>query len=141
MSEPVSTLKELLEDAMSKIETYKHPDISEFTERMDTILAAAGLGTISNDTVTDIGVYGGNLCISTAWSARGCEQTSELRLPMSIVESEDPVHAAKVWSLNQRIADQEKRLAQARSIMTSAQNSLIDLRVQMTALIGARGKE
>lgn len=100
------TLRQLLDEASSAISIYKNPDIDELRERLNPVLEAAGLGSTGRDHIAAIDEYagmGGYFEIRTEWSARQCAQTSEYRLPVSIVDAADPLQTAAAWKEAQHI--------------------------------------
>lgn len=97
--------RQLFDDACSQISTYKHPDIDEAQKMLHEILMAAGLGGIQHDCIERLDEYDGTIYIDTSWSARNCAQTSSYRFPSRIIDSEDPLRAAKIWGLNKKIDD------------------------------------
>jgi hypothetical protein len=75
---------------------------------LNAVLKAAGLGSTGNDQITYIYEHkgiGGFFEIRTEWSARNCAQTSEYRLPTSIVDAEDPLQAAFDWQYSKALRE------------------------------------
>lgn len=95
--------REMIEQAMHQIATYKNPDIDDAKQLIHSILQAAKLGTCNRDSIESIGEYGGMIHVDTSWSTRGCAQTSSYSFPASILDASDPEHAAKIWGLQQQI--------------------------------------
>jgi hypothetical protein len=123
----MSTLKELINKAISDIDLYKHPDIDEAKARLDELLVAAGLGTIKGDYLSDLDMYNNKLHIRTEWSARGCANHSDYELPISILEAEDPIKAATVWGLQQKIDQETAQIRTYQAYVDSATTRVIDL--------------
>lgn len=118
------TLRELWEEADDQVSRYKHPSIGEFVERIDPVLKACGVSIIGSDEVKSMGVYGNTAEINTAWSARSCPQTSTLQFPAFLLDHEDPVRAATLWRMEQRVKTLEDSLAALRSSVEKAEASL-----------------
>lgn len=64
-------------------------------------------------TIISTYMYKDYLEVTTEWSARNCTNHSDYRIPKSVIESDDPVEAAKKWKLN----EERKKEAQDRARM------------------------
>lgn len=121
------TLRELLDEAASAISIYRNPDIDEARERLNEVLKAAGLGSTRGEHIAAIDEYsgmGGYFEIRTEWSARGCAQTSEYRLPKSIVDAADPLATAKAWRRDKAISEAREEVTRCGAALTRAKAKL-----------------
>lgn len=132
MTPTAKTLRALLEEAASNLLVYRSPDLDEVRQRLNEVLEAAGLGTTSNDRIESIAEFreDDSFVIHTAWTARGCSQTSEYRLPASIVDAADPLEAAKSWK-------HDKEVAEARAALAKAESDFARARERLQALVPA----
>jgi hypothetical protein len=129
----MSTLRELINEATEAIETYKHPDVSEVQGKLHDILQAAELGGINRDHLTDLDIYGDHLHIRTEWSARGCAQSSDYRIPMSIIDAEDPIKAATIYGINKRLTEAKNELSYARNSVGRGEKRVAELNAKLEA--------
>lgn len=118
------SIRQLLDDAERQVNTYKYPNITEFRQVINEILEAADLGSTGNDEITNIDEYNDSIRISTSWSCRGCECSSDFELPSFIIDSEDPIKVAKIWSLENKIKSCKTQLEQAKKSVISNEASL-----------------
>lgn len=124
------TLRQLLDEASSSISIYKNPNIDEAQERLNEVLEAAGLGSTGRDHIAAIDEcigMGGYFEIRTEWSARCCAQTSEYRLPTSIVDAQDPVQAARSWKHTKALREAEAEVKRCMDALDRARSRLEDL--------------
>lgn len=103
MSDKVYTLRELIDEAQFQLDTYKHPHIDDVKTRLNEILQAANIGEIANDTLVALSTSRYSLTISTEYMVKGCRQIADYIIPLSIIDADDPVYAAKVWSADQEV--------------------------------------
>jgi hypothetical protein len=127
--------RQLLEDAESQLDTYKHPDIDEFQEKFSELLEAAEAGSLKHDRVESIRVrdsWGTKMIeIRTSWSARNCAQTSEYSLPYSVIEAPDPLKAAKIWGLEKKIAEANAEASKYRGYVQSYEKTVAELTLKL----------
>jgi hypothetical protein len=128
----MSTTREIIETASSRISTYRSPDIDDARALLNKILGAADLGGIGDyDKISSIDFYGDQVVIDTQWMARQCNQTSTYRFPEFILDAADPVKAATIWGLEQQINEQNIKLAEAQSRVTWCTNELTKLNAKL----------
>lgn len=91
--------RELLDKAMGDIDVYKHPNLTEFQERLNEILEAADQPTTGRDRIESIWQNDDTKCyeIGTAYSRRGCAMNDEIELPFYVAHADDPMAAALEW--------------------------------------------
>lgn len=130
------TFRDLIEAAAESVDTLKYPDTSEFAKRMDPVLKAAGQGQIGGDTVTNISIHDGTLYVDTEYTVRGCSQTGRYKLPMALLDSADPEHAAQVWKLEQDIKASENAMAGAKAQFERMETRVAELKNELEALKG-----
>ena len=131
----MSTLTELIEKASNDISMYKHPDIDECKRSLSEILKAMQHGSIMNDTVESLEFYKGELLIETTYSCRGCTNSSSYRIPKEILEAEDPIKTASIWSVKKRITKTEQEIENARRNMKYQEQNLITLKAELEAIM------
>lgn len=124
-------LRTLLDDAERQVNTYKHPNIVQFREAINEVLEAADLGSTGNDEITGIDEYDDTIRIRTIWCVRGCECSGDFELPSFIIDSEDPIKTAKIWSLEKQIVSCERALEQSKKSVISGEASLEKLNLAM----------
>lgn len=129
----MSTLRELITEATEAIDTYKYPDVSEVQSKLHAILEAAKLGGINRDHLTSLDIYGDHLHIRTEWSARGCHQSGDYRIPMSIIDAEDPIKAATIYGIKKRIDETKRALDYARATVERSEKSLAEQNAELEA--------
>jgi hypothetical protein len=117
------TLREIIEEAASAIDTYKHPDISEARDRLNEIIKAAGLGSIEHESIDDISFHKGNVAIRTTYSVRSCLSSEEYILPESILDDVDPVAAARRFGLQKKVDDAQEKVDEARRDLESLEET------------------
>lgn len=112
-------IRDMIADAIERIDTYKNPDTSAVEAVLDPILKAAGLQTIDNDRL--VGLYinerAGHLSITTEYSVRGCTSNNDMKLPLAVIDAADPLKAANGWRV-------DRRMRRAASEQTKAQKAL-----------------
>ena len=128
------TLRELVDDAIHQIDLYKNPSIDEFEQRFSEILKAARLGSLEHEDIESLGEYGGNIHLTSSWSARGCHNTSDYKIPSAIIDAPDPVAAARRWGCEHRLDEARRREAMARSSLESASAHRAKAQAELDAL-------
>ena len=118
------TFRQEFDNACHQINTYKHPSIGEFKEKLSSILEAADIGGITHDCLESLDEDDDTIYIETTWSARGCNQSSSYQLPSFIIDAEDPLKAAKIWGLEKKIGETTHRLNAAKRDVESQQSQL-----------------
>lgn len=93
--------RELLDDAQHQLDTYKHPNIDEFTSKFSALFEAAGFGNLNYRSVDQITEHKDTFSVETSWSSRGCSQHGTITLPFSVIDAADPVKAATIWRIQQ----------------------------------------
>ena len=129
----MNNLRELINKASEDIDTYKYPDVDEVQSKLHAILEAAKLGGINRDQLTRLDIYGDHLHIRTEWSARGCDQSSDYRIPMSIIDAEDPIKAATIYGINKRLKEATNNLAAARNDVARGEKRVAELNAELEA--------
>lgn len=126
------TLRELLDDAMHKVDTYRSPNLDDFRAAINPVLAALNEGSIGEyDGVSSITETAKEVIINTEWMVRQCEQTSRLVIPAYIIDAVDPVKEATRYYLIQCVAGakeivirREHQLHTAKAALEQAQSKL-----------------
>jgi hypothetical protein len=113
----MKTLREIFAEAQDQIETYRHPSTWEAKEKINQIIAAAGLGDISHDSLAWISIASGTVSIRTEYSVRGCTNSDEYEFPVSIIDAVDPIRAAKEWGLRRKLIKAQSELDEARRVL------------------------
>ena len=111
----MTKLIDLIEEAASRIDTYKHPNLDAFRAAVDPILSALGECTVGGDRVESVGIDRSYVYITTWQSCRGCSNTNDLTIPIAIIEAEDPVRAATEHTLRAKLTKAVEELNYARS--------------------------
>ena len=117
-----ATLRKLIEDAASDVDTYKHHDPVEARDWINKLLAAGKLGGIGSDRIEYIrfrrlGIPPSGVRmveVGTSYSVRQCAQTAEHSFPEHVLDADDPVEAIKTWAWGERVAEAESKLKSAR---------------------------
>ncbi len=93
-------------------------------------MKAAGKGGIQHDRIDKMFIRLERLIVKTTFSVRSCEQTVDYEIPMSVIEADDPIEAARTWGKESRISaakqsvrEAERNLARAQKQLEEAQNS------------------
>lgn len=129
-----TNLRKLFDDARQQIDTYKHPDISEFKDEMSKVLEAAGLGSLKHEYIENITEYKDWIEIDTSWSARGCAQTSTYKLPSAIIDAEDPIREAKLYGVNKRLSDAQAEHRRYQSYVESYAAQIAKLQAELATI-------
>lgn len=128
----MKSIDEVIEEARSEVATMRYPDVSEFKERLNPILKAAGLGSLEHDQIERIlvtceGTPQEALEINTSYSVRGCSQSGEYIIPMSVVrlvDTSEGLTAPKVWAAEKRIKHLESKVRTAKNELKGYQEEL-----------------
>lgn len=113
---------------------YKHPDTEEFRKAIDPILKAGGLTTIGNDCIESVDTRNGMLYITTSWSCRGCSNSSDIRLPLHLLDATDPIKAATIWGLKGKIEGARQKMAEHQGQANWYQKQMNDLQAQLASM-------
>jgi hypothetical protein len=92
-----------LESEISHAKARKAQASHDFAIELDKILEALGEGQIGYDRITRTYEDGDEFVIKTAYEIRCCAMDGEHRIPLSVMNAEDPIAAAK-----QFVADKEQ---------------------------------
>lgn len=125
--------RELIEDASSQLSTYRSPDIDEAEEFLDQLLKTTGLGSVKYEHIESIDIYGDEVHVETTWSARGCPSNSSYQFPVSLLDAENPLKAAKIWGLKKKIDEETSERNRYASYVSSADERIIKLRIELEA--------
>ena len=128
------TLLELTFDAAAKVDTYKNPDIEEWIAAIDPVLASLGKGCIGTDTVDSILADEKFVHILTSYTSMSCPDTNSVSIPMAIIEASNPVHAAKIFNVDNRIRLTNDGIEGSRKAIAYAEESLAALYAEKFAL-------
>jgi hypothetical protein len=137
----VPTLRQIIEEAIGQIATYKHPDVDEAQGRLHELLKAAELGGIEHDGIVSIEECGDTFRIQTEWSARGCLNTSDYELPSFIIDADDPVAAARIWGIEKKVKEAERAVDEARSTLLLREKRLAEFKEKRASIERAMEKE
>ena len=88
----------------------------ELKGSLDKLLQAAGLGSIALDHLEQYYRSDEYLYITTTWSCRGCTNSSDYKIPLSIIDAKDPMAAAVAYK-----DAEDKRKAERKQASTLAQ--------------------
>jgi hypothetical protein len=109
-----------LESEISHAKARKAQASYEFAIELDKILEALGESQIGHDRITRTYEDGDEFVIDTAYELRCCAMTGEHRIPLSVMNAEDPIAAAK-----QFVADKEQAERQAAILAEVARKAAI----------------
>lgn len=99
-------INDLIQQTADDISLYRYPATNEFKAAINPILEAAGLGRdrlLDSDRIDSLDTDNDELGIDYSWSRMSCEQSGDIRIPMSIVTAPDPIYAANVWRLDNKL--------------------------------------
>lgn len=130
----MSELKTLITEAQHQLRTYRSPDTGAVEEKLEELLAILNRGSLKYDRITLIQEEDDELVINTEYSLRCCAMTGEYKIPMSIINSTDPVKAAHRWLKEQELAEKVENLKSYRDALVSAQAQVKNLPTRITAL-------
>ncbi|RWJ03415.1 hypothetical protein [Mesorhizobium sp.] len=120
----MSNLREIIEEAINQIDTFKYPNVSEAQERINELLKAGGLGSTGEDRIRHLSISRGLVEIGTIYSVRQCTQTDDYEFPEWIIDAPDPVQAIRKWGREKEIAKLEREVAEKRRDYEAAQTRL-----------------
>lgn len=129
------SLLDLLHKAASDLAIYRDPDVDEVKDRLSEVLEGAALSGIRRDQLVSLSLTDKTLEIETAWTVRGCENTSSYSLPMSIIEAKDPLAAAKLWAADKALNEAKTAVAQAEARLAHAKETLAQRQAERALLI------
>lgn len=66
-----------------------------------------------------------NLNITTGWTSRGCSNSTDYKIPLSVLRSEDPVAAATQWKEQKALQDAERTRQETLAQIARLQQTLI----------------
>lgn len=121
---PDKTLREIVEEASSAIDTYKNPSISEARNRLNDIVKAAALGNLDYESIDGISFRKDTIEINTTYSIRSCPMSGEYVFPASILDAADPVAAARRWGLQKKVDDAQEKVDEARRDLEGCEKTL-----------------
>lgn len=107
----MTTLRELIDQAVADMDRLKHPDTAEAERCIDEILVAGKLGSLAHEHLEGMHFHDGMLLVDTSYSVRGCSQSSRYEIPETVIDGDDPVAAIKPWAKEQRVAKARDDLA------------------------------
>jgi len=123
------TLRVLLDEAESALGIYKNPDLSELRPILNEVLTAAGFGSPGNDLIWRISEssYSENkyFQIETEYYIRNCLMRDTFYLPSFIVDSPDPIVAAKKHRKETAITKAQQDIAKAEQDLIDANDRLL----------------
>ena len=119
--------------ASQLVETYRDPDVSQWITMIDPVLEAAGECIIGVHGIESISLTTAGVHITTSFSSRSCPMSSEMYLPRRILEAADPIKAANVYRVNNRILEVEDELAYARDRIIRYEAKLAELIVELNS--------
>lgn len=128
------TLREIVEDAASAINTYKNPQISDAKTRLNEIVKAADLGNLEYESIDSISFNRGTVEINTTYSVRSCPMSGEYIFPESILDEADPVAAAKRWGLEQKVAKAQEKVDESRRDLEGCEKTLAEALTELAQL-------
>jgi hypothetical protein len=126
--------REILEQAILDMNTYKHPNLYEAREILDSLFINSAIGVLGDqDTIDSIfeeddpfgNSKGSYFYIKTSWSSRGCEQGEEYCIPSYIIDAEDPVKAAIKYRLDKALAKAQANVLSATKTLEVYQQQLL----------------
>lgn len=131
------TLSVVVEEAGRELgKVVKSPDVREALERLHELTEAAGLGGIKGHKLVAVRELDGVLQIETEWSVRGGVHSEEFYLPMSVVEADDPVRAAKLWGMKKKVTEARSQVMQDRRALEESERELAEATVALIEEFG-----
>lgn len=110
----MTTLHELAADVHSCDHPTQHENYREFVSQLDEVLVALGESTIGRDKIAHMCMSPSALSIVTVRYMEGCDQHSDMDIPVHILKSPDPVHSAKCVRLSSTIDATRRQINQHR---------------------------
>lgn len=130
-------LIEMTNKAIRDVHVFREPDIDDWLVAIDPILESAGECTIGEDSVESISLTEAGVHITTSFTSRGCPMISEMYLPRRVLESEDPIKAANIYRINNRILDVKNELSYARDKTVRYGDKLAELVAELNSFENA----
>lgn len=127
-------LIEMTEKSIRDFHVFREPDIGEWVAAIDTILEAAGESTIGEDSLESISLTEAGVHIVASFVSRGCSMSSEMYLPRRVLESEDPIKAANIYRLTNKIREVKNELSFARDKTVRNEDKLAKLVAELGAI-------
>ena len=96
------SLRKLIEDAINGLddENGLHDTlVAEAQLKIHELLQAAEITSIKDDHLDNLNIHNETLYIDTTWFACGPSNMGNYQLPMNIIDSPDPLKAAKIHGL------------------------------------------
>lgn len=106
-------LKEATQKVIEDIKTLKNPVISDWVEQIDLILTELGEPTIGRDKVVYVFFNQDRMLIRTEDNDGGCTRSNDMRIPLSVIESDNPQLAARDYKTADDIAILENDISRA----------------------------
>lgn len=131
----MSDLRAILEKAELDINTFKHPNVDEAHVWLDNILVAAGLPGIRHNRIDFLSVdYNDEVSVTSSWSCRGCQDQDTYSFPAYIIDAVDPIKAAMIWGLEQRLAEVKNSIANLKAGLLEKETKRDNLEAQLKEL-------
>lgn len=127
-------LYEATSEAQIACDVYRSPDIGEWITNIDKVLAALGGPQIGDDAVDSIAIGDEYVSIQTSYTVRNCHQTNQMYIPVSVIKSDDPVKAATLYHLTERLARENQKLEYARTQAKQCNENIKSIERQLAAL-------
>ena len=89
----------------------KHHVISDWVEQIDPILKESGEPCIGQDTVSILFLSNDWLYISTDDNTGGYSSGNDIRIPLSVIESDNPTLAARDYKVGKEIAELQQDIS------------------------------
>lgn len=127
-------LIEMTEKSIRNIHVFREPDIDDWVAAIDPILEAAGECCIGRDSVESISLTSAGVHIVSSFTSRSCPMSNEMYLPRVILESEDPIKAANIYRLTNKIREVKNELSFARDKTVRNEDKLAKLVAELGAI-------
>jgi hypothetical protein len=127
-------LIEMTEDASWNISVYVNPDIGDWVAAIDPILEAAGECCIGRDSVESISLTSAGVHIVSSFTSRSCPMSNEMYLPRVILEVKDPIKAANIYRVTNKINEIQDELRYSRNRITTYENKLAKFVAELDAI-------
>ena len=108
-------LVDLTLEAASAVTHLRKPNLDDWLKAIDPVLEAAGEPSIGRNTIEDIKVSDLTVEICTSYSVRGCDQSTNVRLPVAILIADNPIQAATRYKLSNALTEAKSRLKTAQN--------------------------
>lgn len=127
----MSNVIEQLKDYSNLIRTYRNPPVAPPVVR--SVLVALGH---PNDYVESLYVVDKDtlVTITVGWYIRGCEQSEDYDIPMSVFLADDPPKAAKIWQLEDTYAEETRKLAEAEHSVQRYRDNIVEIQKEINQL-------